>query len=74
MKNKKDNDKIKNSDDSNKNMDLDEAIRWIDKGFEELERLESSSKKKCDWCGVSPVTYSDEAHDLCENCHDQMMD
>ena len=26
----------------------------------------------CDWCGGGPVVYHDEAHDLCENCADQM--
>lgn len=26
----------------------------------------------CDWCGRFPIYYSDEAFELCENCHDQM--
>ncbi|MBC8196597.1 MAG: hypothetical protein H8E60_01785 [Candidatus Marinimicrobia bacterium] len=43
-----------------------EAEKWLNEG------IESESYEKCDWCGRSPVTYSNEAHDLCENCSDQM--
>jgi len=52
-------------------MDLDEAIRWLDKGVGRFEKIESS-QQMCDWCDVASVTYSNEAHDLCENSSDQL--
>lgn len=39
---------------------------------DEWDSDDTFTPNTCDWCGGSPVTYTDEAHEICENCADQM--